>query len=201
MIVLKPVFILLAYVLMIYPLLEESEWELSLDKDDIVVYTRQLETSRFKEFKAESKMFGSIERFKEILTDIKSYPGWVPDCKTAEVVESTSPNNIIYHMKLKVPFPFSSRDIVQQIILMETENILEVKIINQPNKVDEVKNYVRMPVAYGKWVVTQISEDKVDIQFQYLADPGGDIPAWLVNSFIVKNPHLSLKNLRKLIVE
>lgn len=200
MIVSKPLFII-ANLLFILPFMEENEWELSLDKDDIVVYTRQLETSRFKEFKAESKMSGSIEKFREILTDIDKYNEWMPDCKAAEIVETSSPDNIIYHMKLKVPFPFSNRDIVQQIVLKKAGDKLEVEIINHPNRIEEEKNYVRMPVAYGKWVVHQISEDEVDIQFQYMADPGGDIPAWMVNTFIVKNPHISMKNIRKLMTK
>ncbi|MCK5368537.1 MAG: hypothetical protein KAQ62_08285, partial [Cyclobacteriaceae bacterium] len=107
--------ILIANLLMILPNLEEGEWKLSLDKDDIIVYTRQLEASQLKEFKAESKMFGSIEKFKEIITDIDKYPVWLPDCKSANIVESTNENNIIYHLKLKVPFPFANRDITQQI--------------------------------------------------------------------------------------
>lgn len=201
MIVSKPLFILIANLLFILPFMEENEWELSLDKDDIVVYTRQLETSRFKEFKTESKMSGSIEKFREILTDIDKYNEWMPDCKAAEIVETSSPDNIIYHMKLKVPFPFSNRDIVQQIVLKKAGDKLEVEIINHPNRIEEEKNYVRMPVAYGKWVVHQISEDEVDIQFQYMADPGGDIPAWMVNTFIVKNPHISMKNIRKLMTK
>lgn len=200
MIVSKPLFII-ANLLFILPFMEENEWELSLDKDDIVVYTRQLETSRFKEFKTESKMSGSIEKFREILTDIDKYNEWMPDCKAAEIVETSSPDNIIYHMKLKVPFPFSNRDIVQQIVLKKAGDKLEVEIINHPNRIEEEKNYVRMPVAYGKWVVHQISEDEVDIQFQYMADPGGDIPAWMVNTFIVKNPHISMKNIRKLMTK
>lgn len=193
--------IFLAGLFMILPILEETEWELTLDKDDIIVYTRQLETSRFKEFKAESKMPGSIQKLKKILTDIEKYPDWLPDCKTARIVERPSANNITYHMKLKAPFPFTNRDIIQQIILKETDEKLEVEIINRPNKVDELKNYIRMPVAYGKWVIYQISENEIDIRLKYLADPGGNIPAWMVNTFMVKNPHLSIKNIRELMAE
>ena len=193
--------ILVAILLIFLPNLEENQWELSLDKDDVVVYTRQLETSRFNEFRAETKTHGSIEKFKKIITDIKNYPEWVPDCKSAKIVENPNENNIIYHLKLKVPFPFANRDIIQQIKLNETGDKLEVEIVNYPNKIAEVKNYVRMPIAYGKWVIHQVSEEEIDIRFQYMADPGGNIPAWLVNSFIVKNPHLSIKNIRKLMAE
>ncbi len=181
--------------------LAENEWELSLEKDNISVFTREVEFSNFDEFLAEAKMTGTIEDFKKIITDIENYSDWVPDCKSIEILETPNPSNITYHMKLKVPFPFTKRDIVQQIILNESENTLEVLIHNHPNKVKKDKKYVRMQKAYGKWTIQEVSKKEISVRFQYFADPGGDIPAWLVNSFIVKNPHKSLVNMRKLMEE
>lgn len=193
--------ILLANLSLVLFYLAENEWELSLEKDNISVFTREVEFSNFDEFLAEAKMTGTIEDFKRIITDIENYSDWVPDCKSIEILETPNPNNITYHMKLKVPFPFTKRDIVQQIILNESENKLEVLIHNHPNKVKEEKKYVRMLKAHGKWTIQEVSKREISVRFQYFADPGGDIPAWLVNSFIVKNPHKSLVNMRKLMEE
>lgn len=193
--------ILIANLSLFLVFLAENEWKLSLEKDNISVFTREVEFSNFDEFLAEAKMTGTIEDFKRIITDIENYSDWVPDCKSIEILENPNPNNITYHMKLKVPFPFTKRDIVQQIILNESENKLEVLIYNHPNKVKEEKKYVRMLKAYGKWTIQEVSKREISVRFQYFADPGGDIPAWLVNSFIVKNPHKSLVNMRKLMEE
>jgi ribosome-associated toxin RatA of RatAB toxin-antitoxin module len=194
----KLLFVLLAGLVMIFPILEEDDWKLSLDKDDIIVFTRDVDKSSFKEFLAEATMNGTIEDFKRIITDIENYPDWLPDCKSVHIIEKLNSNDITYHMKLKVPFPFANRDIVQQIILNETEGKLEVMILNHPNKVKKEKKYVRMENSSGRWVIQQVSTKEIAIKFQYFADPGGDIPAWLVNSFVVKNPHKSLSNMREL---
>ncbi|MDZ7607600.1 MAG: hypothetical protein U5K79_18875 [Cyclobacteriaceae bacterium] len=53
--------------------------------------------------------------------------------------------------------------------------------------------------AYGSWIVRQENENEISIRFQYHADPGGDIPGWLVNAFIVKSPYQTLVNLRDLL--
>lgn len=179
----------------------ENEWKLSLEKDNIIVFTRDVESSNFNEFLAEAIMTGTIEDFKRIITDIENYADWVPDCKSTKIIESPNLNNITYHIKLKVPFPFANRDMVQQITLKESKDVLEVLIQNHPNKVKIEKKYVRMQKAYGKWTIKAVSENEISIKFQYLADPGGGIPAWLVNSFIVKSPHKSLKNIRELMAE
>ena len=175
----------------------EDEWKKSMDKDGIAIFTRSLQSSEFKEFQARAQMEGSIEEFKEILFDIDRYHEWMPDCKSAEIVSAQLPDHIIYHMKLKVPFPFENRDIVQQLIVRERQNTLEIDIVNRPDKIKKEKKYVRMPVAKGKWVVRSISDNEIAVLFQYFADPGGSIPSWLVNSFVVKNPHKILQGIKK----
>lgn len=179
----------------------ENEWKKSLDKDNIIIFTRSVDSSPFHEFLAETEMNGSIDKFKEIITDFEGYPDWLPDCKSAEVFENPDTNDFTYHMRIKVPFPFSNRDIIQQIILRESENELTVEIISWPKKIPKEKDYVRMEKADGHWLIKQISEEKVLIKFQYLADPGGGVPTWLVNTFIVKNPHKTLQNLRGLMAD
>ncbi len=181
--------------------ISDNEWKKSMDKDEIVIYTREVDASPFHEFLAESEMSGTKNQFRQIITDFDNYPNWLPDCKSAKVIDNPSKNDFTYHMKLKVPFPFANRDIIQQIVLKESSDELIVEIISRPKKLNKEKNYVRMEKADGRWIINQISENHVSIKFQYLADPGGEVPAWLVNTFIVKNPHKTLQNLREMMAK
>jgi len=180
---------------------EGDDWKKSLEKDGIVIYTRKLKSSPFKEFLAEAEMNGTIANFKNIISDIDQYNQWMPDCRSAVIIDHPNANDITYHMKLNVPFPFSDRDIVQQIILKDSKDKLEVDIINRPEKLKEEKNYVRMVHADGKWIVEQISKYNVSIKFQYAVDPGGGVPPWLVNTFVVKNPHLTMLQIKTMLNE
>jgi len=180
-----------------FPILDQTEWKKSLDKNGIAIFTRSSESSNFKEFLAKAQFEGSIDEFKTILLDVDSYADWMPDCQSAQIVSSTGLKEVTYHMKIKVPFPFENRDIVQQLILREKGNALEIDILCHPNIIDEEKKYVRMIEGSGKWLIEEVSADEISIRFQYHANPGGDIPAWLVNSFIVKNPHIMLERIRE----
>jgi len=179
----------------------DQTWKKSLDKNDIVIYTRKVDGSPFHEFLAETEMIGSKEKFREIITGFDEYTDWSPDCKSVKVIDQDAPKSYTYHMMLKVPFPFSKRDIIQELILEETESELHINIKNHPDKIDQFEDVVRMQQAEGEWLIKQISQNRISIRFQYLANPGGDIPAWLVNSFIVKNPYKSLQNIRKIMAE
>jgi ribosome-associated toxin RatA of RatAB toxin-antitoxin module len=194
----KPLILLLFYFLMPGG---ENEWKVSLDKDDIIVYTRDVESSPFDEFLVQGEVRGDIQQFRKIITNIERYTEWLPDCKSAVVIENPSPDDITYHMKLKVPFPFANRDIIQQINIHESGRELIVEITNRPAKIKKEENYVRMQKADGRWTIQQLSADRIFIKFQYLADPGGGVPPWLVNTFLVKNPHKTLQNIREMMGE
>ena len=191
----------LIFISLTFMLPDDSEWKKSLEKDEITVYTRKSATSKFHEFRAETLMEGSLDRFKEIISDVDGYVSWQPDCKAATLIERKNENDFIYHMDIKVPFPFEKRDMVQQIQIAESTNRLTVQIISRPEKVEEQKKCVRMVEADGTWELTVLPSGKIKVDFQYHGNPGGDIPAWLVNSFVVKSPHQSLKNIRKLMSE
>ncbi len=179
----------------------ENPWEESLSKDGIVVYTRHVEFSPIREFFAEATMKGSIGKFKEIIKDPGLQPKWLPNCIETRLIASSGDNDITYHMMLRVPFPFDNRDLVQRLVMHESDSLLVVDIINAKDKVPEEKNYVRMPVIGGSWRVEELPGGKVKVQFQYFADPGGKIPSWLINTFVVKNPYKTLTNLRKLMAD
>lgn len=181
--------------------IEENEWKKSLDKDDIIIYTRQTETSPFHEFLAETEMEGTIKKFCDLITNFELYPELFPDCESVELIQHPVSNVYLYHMKLKVPFPLARRDIVQQLVLDKSGNTVTVRIKSRPDQLEVQSDFVRIEKAYGFWEVEQISDDKISIKFQYLANPGGGVPAWLVNAFIVKSPYKTLRKMREMMQE
>ena len=180
---------------------EDEEWKKSLDKDDIIIHTRQTEGSPFNEFLAETEMEGTVKKFCELITDFENYPELFTDCESAIMIQHPESNVYLYHMILKVPFPFARRDIVQQLILDESGNTVTVQINSRPDQLEVQSDIVRIKKADGFWEVEQISDEKISVKFQYLADPGGDVPPWLVNTFVVQSPYKTLRIMREMMQE
>lgn len=178
---------------------DQSEWKKEMDKEGIIIHTRKISESPFREFLAETTMRGTIASFRKVFSDVSSYPEWMPDCKSVKLIEPASENEFKYHMVLQVPFPLSNRDIVQNVTFIEKPGELRVTLKNCEQCLSAGKGPVRIELSFGSWIVRQKNEEEISIRFQYFADPGGDIPAWLVNKFIVKSPYQTLINLRNIL--
>ena len=49
----------------------------------------------------------------------------------------------------------------------------------------------------GKWVITPTTEHTINVEYSLFTDPGGNMPAWLINMFITKGPLESFKKLKE----
>jgi hypothetical protein len=77
--------------------------------------------------------------------------------------------------------------------------VITVLAENQPDYIPEKKKLVRIRNSSGKWQVTPLSNRQVRVEYQLYVDPGGSVPATLVNLFSGKGPLESFRNLRKMV--
>ncbi len=183
-------------------LLKEG-WKQALAKKDIVVYTRTFETSKVKEFVAVTNINATTSTLVTILRDLKSYPKWYADCKMTDVLDDKSDSELIYYFEIKVPFPFKNRDLIGHWHMQKDSatNMVTIELKEMPTYIPEKNNKVRMPIANGQWILTPKEDGTTDVWYQFIADPAGNIPAWVVNLLIVDGPFESLSNLKKIIKE
>jgi len=182
---------------------QEESWKLELDKQGIKVYTSKRSDTKILGVKAETVIGqASFDAFKNVLFDVEHLDEWVGESKSSEVLKEVSSEEKIYRMVLKVPFPFKDRDMVQHIsVADESKDYLKVLLVNQPDYVPEFAKAVRMPVADGYWEFKRLQADDFQVTMQFDSDPGGEIPAWLINMFIVQSPYNTLLNLRDKVQE
>lgn len=180
-----------------------ADWKKELDKQGIVIFTRTPEQSKLKGFKAEATLSGTtVDEVQSLLMDVEQYGDWVSDVKSVEVLEDHLPGRVLYHVRLGVPFPFEQRDMVQEMRVKRlSDTVVRIDLMNRPDAIEPLRKAVRMPSADGHWDIEAVDQDTVQICFEYYSDPGGGIPPWLVNMFIVQSPYKTIKNLRTLVSE
>lgn len=59
------------------------------------------------------------------------------------------------------------------------------------------QGFVRVSKVEGFWNLTP-REDEIEVVYQVHSEPGGSVPAWLANSFVVDAPFNTLQGLRQL---
>jgi hypothetical protein len=59
-------------------------------------------------------------------------------------------------------------------------------------------DYLRIEISQGSWIFKKIDDNRVEVIHQFMSDPGGNIPKWIVNMFIVSGPYKTLENLKEI---
>jgi len=187
-------------VFLLFPIVnenQEAEWELKKEEDGIRVYTREVEGSNIREFKASSHISASQETIYNILLDIPNYPKWIEDVEEASIL-SKAENERDFHYQLSLPWPMKDRDIAMSMkIYYQDDQSILLKLTSNSLLVPENDDFIRMYNVVGEWLVTPMDDSNCQVTYQFLADPEGFLPAWVINIFIIDGPFKTLKNLQE----
>jgi hypothetical protein len=82
-------------------------------------------------------------------------------------------------------------------ILQNTENkIMTVEAKNIDGYLPANNKIVRVKYSRVNWTVTPINNKQFKVDYRIQIDPGGSVPAWLVNLSISKGPFESFMKLK-----
>jgi hypothetical protein len=177
-----------------------APWVKVKDKNGIAVYLRNFPGSPVKEFKTQSIVHAPIKKIVEILLNFKDYPKWVFNNKNTILLENKNNKEYTYYTMITTPKPVSDRDVVIKLIIKElTETKCLIRTKGLPKFVSEKPGIVRVTEFQGMWELTKISDTETQVVSQCHTEPGGAVPAWLINYFIETGPYSTLEKLVKLL--
>jgi len=196
----KQSLILLIFLLTTYDC-EAIDWQLKKDKEGIKIYTGALPNSNIRAIKAEFELTTSLSRLVVVLQDAKSHEQWVYRAKTSYLVKKINDNEQIYYSEWDMPWPMMNRDVVVDIKIAQDPDtkVLAISADAIPGYVPEQSHIIRVSFSKASWTAAPIGNNKVRIEYIAQADPGGSIPAWIVNLFCDKGPYETFKKLDKLL--
>jgi len=179
----------------------QYNWKLSKDKDGIRVYESDVKNSNFKSIKVECVLQGTYDKLMAILNDVSLHKQWVFHSKTSNILKRNSPRDFYYYTETSMPWPMSNRDAVIHLVMTRDSlnRFLKITGTGVPNFIAEKGGKVRVPRSSVNWYVTMPSSTSINIVYTFEADPGGSLPAWLVNMFADKGPYESFKKLSALL--
>jgi hypothetical protein len=165
---------------------EDTNWEHTKGKNGIESYSRKVEGSPIKEYRAVMAMDHPIEVLLEVLIDVPSYPKWMPDCLEANILKEFKKGlergNYYIYLKMHGMGPAENRDLVIESI-PKTDWEAGVSVIRLKKLDDSIvpvqKNFVRIAEFVSEFKLERIAREKTLVTFTTYVDAGGSIPPFL----------------------
>jgi len=195
------IFLLFFSCLIISKAFSQSNWKLTKNKDGIQVYQRDAKNSNFKNIKVECTLEGNFEKLIAIINNVSHYKDWVYNNKATSLLKRVNGYEFYYYTETFLPWPLDNRDAVMHTkITKDSGNrVLRINSVAVPNYIAKKGDKVRITRSDINWNVTKISSNNIRIVYTFETDPGGNVPAWLVNSLADKGPFESFKKLGELL--
>ena len=173
------------------------------ETDGLNVYLRDAANSDIKEIKIETTLDASLDAVVSVLKDVPVYSEWIYKCLEARRLEASTNESSLYYCKLDFPWPMSDRDFVAKSQLRQDPNsrtvYIDVKGLTdyKPAKA----GIVRITDLSIHYELVPLSAKRVQMTYRLHSDPGGSIPAWLVNLVVDNGPTNTVKGMRKKLTE
>jgi hypothetical protein len=177
----------------------QNDWELRNNKDGIAIYTKSFPDSKFKGVKVECELDATLSQLVSCILDVNTGADWVYSTKSSVLLKQVSPSELYYYSEVSVPWPASNRDFIAQLKAVQDVKTGVVTIYGPtfPDYLPVKKDIVRVEKSEGRWVISPVSKDHIKVEYTLRVDPGGNIPAWLINLFATKGPYESFKRLKE----
>jgi len=177
----------------------QAVWEQKMDREGIKVFMRQMDNSPLKAVKTVCTINTSLSVLTAVLLDIPGSAEWVYATRKIAVLKKNSPSELVYYSELNIPWPVTNRDFIVLLTVTQDQKTKAVTVLgdNKPDYLPTYKNIVRIQRSYSKWLITPLQNGQVKIEYILEVDPGGSVPAWLINLFAGKGPFETFKKLRE----
>jgi hypothetical protein len=194
----RALYVCLGLVLMGGSLAAQNNWILKRDKEGIKISTRQSARSRFNDIKVEMDLPGNIGQLAAILIDVDRYNQWSYSTKKSVLIKKVTANKLIYYSEISAPWPATNRDLyaVMEINTDSVSHLLQVISVGDKNYQPPKSDLVRIPYSKGVWNITTVSNKVIHLNYVLEVDPGGSVPAWILNLFSTRAPLETFKNLK-----
>ncbi|KZY44300.1 MULTISPECIES: START domain-containing protein [unclassified Oleiphilus] len=176
-----------------------NSWNLEHDDDGIKVYTQEIEGSSFKAFRGETSIKSSLHNLMAHHTDISAMELWLQDCAKSEVLRRISNKDFYIYQRTSAPWPVSDRDYVLHANIKQDPKTYAVTMTFEASTAVKQNHEDCVPVTQltGYWRFTPQGDGYIFVEYETHADPSGDLPAWLANSFVVDQPLGTLEKMRR----
>ena len=180
----------------------QEDWVLSSDGKDIKTYYRESAESDIKELKIITSIEAPAILVFELLNDIDLYDDWVYRTSEAKLVQYYNNRSLQYYAVVDFPWPFDDREmyIKSSYTISPDQKSISTNSMAVPRKdIESREDHVRITDMVLGWDLEEDEQGVTHVTYVLRSDPGGSIPAWMVNLALEAGPKQTMTNLRDLV--
>lgn len=150
------------------------------------------------EIKAQATLNSSLSGFIYFIEDLPKMPSWLDNTESAEILEQFSASENIFITRFHGLWPVSAREMIVHSRYWQNDDLsLEIAVTDANDFIPAHRKAVRMKVHSAHWKITPISAHQIDISYQFMVDPRGNIPQWLTKTMTLNGIWTTLSNLQE----
>lgn len=173
-----------------------EEWQTVKSEDGIQVALSDVAGSKYKAYRGVTTIKASVSKLRSLQEDVVGACAWIHECKSQKLLKHEG-NQAWTYTQFNTPWPVTPRDSVLQVTTEEgSDGAVTRKLLGQPTYIPEEKGYVRVSQVEGFWKLVPKGPDLTEVTYQVHTEPGGSVPSWVANKFVVDAPFNTLKQLK-----
>jgi len=179
----------------------QENWNLAKEKNGISVYTRMLNSERYKQVRVICEFNGPIEKLIKILQDVDNHKNWVYKTPVSYLISKKNADTLYFYSEISLPWPASHRDASVELAVAKdslNKNAI-ITVRSFPKLVPYKANIIRVPYSLGLYKLNSLPNNKIKIDYTLSVNPGGTLPAWLVNYTATIGPYQTFVNLKEIV--
>lgn len=194
----KNIFFTILFLLFFVNGITQENWKLTGEKDGIKTFSQKTGDSKINAVKLEAVFQATLSLLTAVIADVSAYDGWIFNSRSTRLLKQVSPSELYYYSEVIFPWPAVNRDFVSHINISQhpVTKVVLIKATNVSGWEPVKPKLVRIEQSEGVWILTALSKNEVAVTYTLRVDPGGDLPAWIINSFSHKGLVQTFKNLR-----
>ncbi|HUE92404.1 START domain-containing protein [Pseudomonas sp.] len=176
---------------------QAAQWRLVKDEAGIRIYLQQIPGSNFQAFRGVTRIGTDMSRLLALQDDVGAACAWVHACSEQRLLKHEGNLSWVYS-RFHTPWPVQPRDSILQVTTThDADGRVTRTLLGVADYLPPQSGFVRVSKVEGFWNLTP-REGEIEVIYQVHSEPGGSVPAWLANSFVVDAPFNTLQGLRQL---
>lgn len=186
----------LGFAMLVASAAHAEDWQAAKDEDGIKISLSEVAGSKYKAYRGVTTIKADIVRLRALQEDVAAACAWIHECKSQKVLKHEG-DKVWTYTQFNTPWPVTPRDSVLQVTtVVGADGSLTRNLEGQPKLIPEEQGFVRVAQVEGFWKFVPKGVGVTEVTYQVHTEPGGSVPSWLANKFVVDAPFNTLKALK-----